>query len=184
MHAPRCAHASRFLPAAFTALAFWAGSSGSSTRWPSLCGSIFGLCWRPRSLEEQREFFDREIAPLYASRLVRFLAHRRASLFGLGIPPAQYDKLAADGGGDVVPVLQERTRKLFCDFPIGENYFAWQAANRGYKSDGTGPVPPYLDATHFETVKAAAQTCACPEPVGDGCAGRRASGLKIGLHSA
>ncbi|MGR3369514.1 MAG: DUF3419 family protein [Sagittula sp.] len=108
------------------------------------------------TLEEQRAFFDAEIAPLYDTRLVRFAARRRASLFGLGIPPAQYDKLAADAGGDVIPVLRERTRKLFCDFPIGENYFAWQAATRAYKPEGDGPVPPYLEPQHFEALRAAA----------------------------
>jgi len=106
-----------------------------------------------RSLAEQEAFFDSEIAPLYTSRFVKFLARRRASLFGLGIPPAQYDKLASDAGGDIIPVLKERTRKLFCDFPIDENYFAWQAANRAYKANGTGPVPPYLEAQHFEALR-------------------------------
>jgi S-adenosylmethionine-diacylglycerol 3-amino-3-carboxypropyl transferase len=109
-----------------------------------------------RTLEDQRAFFEDEIKPLYRSRLVRFAARRRASLFGLGIPPAQYDKLAADADGDIVTVLEERTRKLFCDFPIGENYFAWQAANRAYKEDGTGPVPPYLEKRNFEALRAAA----------------------------
>lgn len=106
-----------------------------------------------RNLDEQRAFFEAEIAPLYETRLVRALAHRRASLFGLGIPPAQYHKLAADADGDIVAVLRERTRKLFCDFPVGENYFAWQAAARGYCPNGGGPVPPYLEARNFETVK-------------------------------
>ncbi len=109
-----------------------------------------------RTLEDQRAFFEDEIKPLYRSRLVRFAARRRASLFGLGIPPAQYDKLAADADGDIVTVLEERTRKLFCDFPISENYFAWQAANRAYKEDGTGPVPPYLDKRNFEALRVAA----------------------------
>lgn len=105
-----------------------------------------------QSLEEQQAFFDAQIAPLFDTKLVRFLARRRGSLFGLGIPPAQYEKLAADAGGDVLPVLKERTRKLFCDFPINDNYFAWQAANRGYRPDGKGSVPPYLEAQHFDTV--------------------------------
>lgn len=106
-----------------------------------------------KNITEQRDFFEREIQPLYKSRLVQFAARRRASLFGLGIPPAQYDKLTADSGGDIVAVLEERTRKLFCDFPISENYFAWQAARRGYHPDGVGPIPPYLEAKHFETLK-------------------------------
>ncbi|MEO0930991.1 MAG: DUF3419 family protein, partial [Pseudomonadota bacterium] len=63
-----------------------------------------------KTLEEQQAFYDSQLVPLYESRLVRFLANRRASLFGLGIPPAQYDKLAADAGGDIVAVLKERTR--------------------------------------------------------------------------
>jgi len=105
------------------------------------------------SLEEQRAFFDARVAPLFDSRGVRFLARRRASLFGLGIPPAQFDKLAADGGGDIVPVLKERTRKLMCDFPLSENYFAWAACNRGYKPDGTGPVPPYLKRENWDAVR-------------------------------
>lgn len=127
---------------------------GASHLISRLGGVDFTPLLNARSLDEQQAFFDTEIAPLFETRTVRFLARRRASLFGLGIPPAQYDKLAADGGGDIIPVLRARTRKLFCDFPIRENYFAWQAANRGYAELGEGPVPPYLEARHFDIVKA------------------------------
>jgi len=107
-----------------------------------------------KTLEQQNAFFDGQIAPLYELRIVKFLAQRRASLFGLGIPPAQYDKLAADADGDIISVLKERTRKLFCDFPIQDNYFAWQAANRGYAPYAGASVPPFLEEAHFGTVKA------------------------------
>lgn len=110
-----------------------------------------------KTTAEQTTFFNAKIAPLYHSRFVRFMARRKASLFGLGIPPAQYDKLAADAGGDIIPVLMERTRKLFCDFPISENYFAWQALTRGYNPDGTGPLPPYLQAQNFDVLRAHAE---------------------------
>ncbi|NCO21930.1 MAG: DUF3419 family protein [Rhodobacterales bacterium] len=103
-----------------------------------------------QSLTEQAQFYDTRIAPLLDAPLVRWLARRRASLFGLGIPPAQYDKLAADGGGDVLPVLKERIRKLACDFPIRENYFAWQAFHRAYQPDAA--LPPYLQAQNFAAV--------------------------------
>lgn len=123
-----------------------------------LVAKLGGVDFRPllaaQSLDEQQQFFDAEIAPLFEKRLVKTLARRRASLFGLGIPPAQFEKLARDGGGDIVPVLRERTRKLMCDFPVSENYFAWAAFNRGYREDGTGPVPPYLEAANFEAVRA------------------------------
>lgn len=122
-----------------------------------LVARLGGVDFRPllnaKTVEDQVRFFDSRIAPLYEKRIVRFLAQRRASLFGLGIPPAQYDKLAADGGGDVVPVLRERTRKLMCDFPIAENYFAWQAFNRAYAASEPRSVPPYLERRNFEALR-------------------------------
>ncbi|TPE47967.1 DUF3419 family protein [Amaricoccus solimangrovi] len=123
-----------------------------------LLARLGGVDFRPllaaRTLGEQRRFFETRIDPLLGSAPVRFLARRRAALFGLGIPPAQYDKLAADGGGDVLPVLRERARRLICDFPIRENYFAWQALARRYDTAPDAALPPYLTAENFETVRA------------------------------
>ena len=117
---------------------------------------LAGLDYRPLleapSLKAQKQFHDTRIAPLLDARPVRWLARRRASLFGLGIPPAQYDKLAADGDGDVLVVLKERVRKLACDFPIRDNYFAWQAFGRSYEPGVPRSVPPYLEAQHFDAV--------------------------------
>ena len=52
-------------------------------------------------------------------------------------------------------VLRQRLEKLACDFPLSENYFAWQAFGRGYaETDGeSGPLPPYLQARHFQTIR-------------------------------
>ncbi|MEM9724557.1 MAG: DUF3419 family protein [Pseudomonadota bacterium] len=106
-----------------------------------------------RTLEEQRAFFDGQLAPVFESGLVRWLTGHKASLFGLGIPPAQYDSLKQEGGGDMALVLKRRLEKLLCDFPIEENYFAWQAFARSYGPGGAGPVPPYLEAAQFEAVR-------------------------------
>ena len=119
-------------------------------------GVDFAPLLAARTLAEQQAFFDQEIAPLFDMWLVRKLAGFRAALFGLGIPPAQYDKLAEDGGGDVLPVLRERVRKLTCDFPIRENYFAWQAFARCYDPAPDGALPPYLQAEKFEALRQAA----------------------------
>lgn len=108
------------------------------------------------TLEEQAAWFEANLAPVFDSRFVRWLAGNRASLIGLGIPPQQYDALAGAADGDMLAVLRERTRALFCDYPLSENYFAWQAINRGYKPEGDGPVPPYLEAGNFDTLKAGA----------------------------
>ncbi|MGY9049480.1 MAG: DUF3419 family protein [Rhodobacterales bacterium] len=121
-----------------------------------LGGLTYGPLLAAQSLEEQRAFYETRILPVLDSGPVRWMARRRASLFGLGIPPAQYDKLAADGGGDVLPVLKERVRKRACDFPIGDNYCAWQAFGRRYAPVGQGSLPPYLDPRHFDILRSGA----------------------------
>ncbi|MFO1090992.1 MAG: DUF3419 family protein [Hyphomicrobiales bacterium] len=109
-----------------------------------------------RSIEQQRAFFDEKIAPLFDRKLVRWLSKRPASLFGLGIPPAQYRELAAAGGGDVALVLKERLERLACGFPLSENYFAWQAFNRAYAPAASGPLPPYLQYANYQAIREAA----------------------------
>jgi|UniRef100_UPI003BAC92DD S-adenosylmethionine-diacylglycerol 3-amino-3-carboxypropyl transferase len=110
---------------------------------------------RARSMEEQRSYFDKALAPLFDKRMVRWATSKRVSLYGLGIPPAQYEVLA--GGGSMATVLRERLERLACGFPLSENYFAWQAFGRGYASDEAGPLPPYLRAEHFDTVRTRAE---------------------------
>lgn len=105
-----------------------------------------------RTLEEQRHWFDSAIAPLFDKRLIRWATRRKASLFGLGIPPQQYDALC--GGNEMALVLRGRLERLACAFPLSENYFAWQAFGRGYSEDEAGPLPPYLSRRNFETVRA------------------------------
>lgn len=108
-----------------------------------------------RSLEEQRSFFDTALAPLFDKRMVRWATSKRVSLYGLGIPPAQYEALASSGGS-MAGVLRQRLEKLACDFPLSENYFAWQAFGRSYANDEAGPLPPYLRRQHFEKIRARA----------------------------
>ena len=105
-----------------------------------------------KNQEEQVAFYENNIAPLFKTRIVRFLASRRAALFGLGIPPAQYEALAGPDG-DMIAVLKERTRKLVCDFPLKDNYFAWQAFMRRYEGAETGSLPPYLQEDNFQIVR-------------------------------
>ncbi len=111
---------------------------------------------RARTLDEQRSFFDTALAPLFDKKLVRWATSNRMSLYGLGIPPAQYDALAAASEGHVATVLRARVERLACSFSFEDNYFAWQAFGRAYADDGAGPLPPYLRRDHFEVVRARA----------------------------
>jgi S-adenosylmethionine-diacylglycerol 3-amino-3-carboxypropyl transferase len=116
-----------------------------------LYGKSFDALLSARSLEEQRAIFERDVAPLFDKRLVRWLVQRPSALYGLGIPPAQYRALAGDGA--LTEVLKRRVERLACDFPIADNYFAWQAFGRGYARSPDASLPPYLQRAHFDTVR-------------------------------
>ena len=105
---------------------------------------------KANSIEEQREIFDREFAPMFDKGFIKWLTDQPASLFGLGIPPAQYEALAGDE--KMASVLRERLEKLACDFDLKDNYFAWQAFNRGYGEGPTAPLPPYLQRNHYDEI--------------------------------
>lgn len=109
---------------------------------------------KARSLAEQQEIFARDVAPAFDHPLLRWITSNPASLFGLGIPPVQYDALAGGRGRAMADVLRERAERLATAFDLKDNYFAWQAFGRRYPAQGEGPCPPYLEKANFATVKA------------------------------
>ncbi|WP_086608288.1 DUF3419 family protein [Erythrobacter donghaensis] len=104
-----------------------------------------------QTLEEQRAVFERELAPVFEKRFIRWLTDQPASLFGLGIPPAQFEHLAGDER--MAEVLRRRLEKLACDFAVQDNYFAWQAFRRGYDRSESAPLPPYLQRANWSAMK-------------------------------
>ncbi|MCW2350680.1 MULTISPECIES: DUF3419 family protein [unclassified Sphingobium] len=107
-----------------------------------------------RDMDEQRRIFEARLAPIFERKFIRWLTDQPASLFGLGIPPAQYDALAGDE--KMAAVLRKRLERLACDYDLKANYFAWQAFGRGYGRHADAPLPPYLQQDHYEAVKARA----------------------------
>ncbi len=101
--------------------------------------------------EEQRRVFDERFAPIFDRAFVRWLTSQPASLFGLGIPPAQYAALAGDER--MADVLRRRLEKLACHFPLNDNYFAWQAFSRGYGREPDAPLPPWLQPANFDALR-------------------------------
>jgi S-adenosylmethionine-diacylglycerol 3-amino-3-carboxypropyl transferase len=104
-----------------------------------------------KTRDEQIAFFESRLAPLFDKRAVRALLDHPMSLYGLGIPPAQYKELGA-GAPRMAVVVRDRLRKLACDFDLADNYFAWQAFARSYNP--AGPLPLYLQREHYPTVRA------------------------------
>jgi S-adenosylmethionine-diacylglycerol 3-amino-3-carboxypropyl transferase len=106
-----------------------------------------------RTPAEQRRAFEKTIAPLFEYKSIKLLSKSPVSLYALGIPPAQYDELVAAGEGDPISVLRQRVEKLACDFPINENYFAWQAFARGYDVENREAVPAYLQSDTYDVIR-------------------------------
>ncbi|MBO9603659.1 MAG: DUF3419 family protein [Novosphingobium sp.] len=104
-----------------------------------------------QGIEQQRAHFEQHFLPFFDKPLLRWLTRRKASLFGLGIPPAQYDKLA--GGRTMVDVLRERLERLTCNFDFRDNYFAWQAFGRGYAKAPEASLPPYLQEANYKALR-------------------------------
>ncbi|UIJ46176.1 DUF3419 family protein [Sphingomonas cannabina] len=105
-----------------------------------------------RTIDEQREIFRTKFAPFFDKKFVRWVIDQPASLFGLGIPPAQYESLASDDPEGMRTVLRRRLEKLACDFDLADNYFAWQAFGRGYGKSPEAPLPPYLKPENYAAV--------------------------------
>jgi S-adenosylmethionine-diacylglycerol 3-amino-3-carboxypropyl transferase len=135
------------------------GLLGTFIGWGHLIARLHGknpaLMLDARTLEEQRQIFDQELAPLFRKRFVRWLVDRPVALYGLGIPPAQFKALASSGD-HMADVLLERLERLATGFELDDNYFAWQAFGRRYARRDGAPVPPYLQKENFAAVKARA----------------------------
>lgn len=50
-------------------------------------------------------------------------------------------------------LLKERLQRLACDFPIEDNYFAWQAFGRKYDRVNKRAIPRYLTEEHYNKIK-------------------------------
>jgi len=98
--------------------------------------------------EEQVRIYEAELAPLFKRKLIRSILGNETSLYGLGIPPAQYRALLGDAP-HMAEVVEKRLRKLACDFDLKDNYFAWQAFGRAYAPAPDASLPPYLEARNF-----------------------------------
>ncbi|MFO0990898.1 MAG: DUF3419 family protein [Hyphomicrobiales bacterium] len=91
------------------------------------------------------------VSPLFEEEVCA-LGHAQPDIALAWASPAQYAALAASGGG-IADILHQRLEKLACDFPLRENYFAWQAFGHSYAPGASGPLPPYLDADNFARIR-------------------------------
>lgn len=111
---------------------------------------------KAETLEEQEALYEKHIDPFFDTLVIKTLGKLPVTMFGLGIPPQQYDELKKDlaDGGSVIDIYRERAKRLACDYPIKENYFAWQAFGRKYDTEKRSAVPEYLKEENYEILRA------------------------------
>ncbi len=111
---------------------------------------------KARSLDEQEQLYAKYIDPFFDNFVIKTVGKLPVTMFGLGIPPQQYDELKKDlsEGKAIIDVYRERVKRLACDYPIQENYFAWQAFARKYDTENRKAVPDYLKEKNYELLKA------------------------------
>jgi S-adenosylmethionine-diacylglycerol 3-amino-3-carboxypropyl transferase len=105
-----------------------------------------------RDKSRMREAFERDVEPLFKKRLIRWLLDNPMSLYGLGIPPAQFHSLARSGDR-MSEIVCARLRKLLCDFDLDSNYFAEQALTGRYRPGRPGALPPYLEPANYDFLR-------------------------------
>lgn len=106
-----------------------------------------------RTPAEQEAIFNAELAPLFDGKLLRALCDNPVVSYSLGIPPAQFAALRRDGWTGIADLYRERVRRLACDTPMAENYFAWQAFGRRYDTEARRAIPAYLRADSFPALR-------------------------------
>jgi S-adenosylmethionine-diacylglycerol 3-amino-3-carboxypropyl transferase len=107
---------------------------------------------RAKSKAEATEIFNRDIGPVFDHWLIRWFSAQVWVLYGLGIPPRQYDILKGDAD-HMADVLKERLRHLACDYDLDNNYFAWQAFARRFDTNHQYALPLYLQEAQFSNLK-------------------------------
>ncbi len=108
---------------------------------------------KAQTLEEQKNIFDEDIAPFFDHWFVNKVGNLPFAVFSLGIPPQQYEAMKTESEGNLVNLYRERVRRLVCDFPIQDNYFAWQGFSLSYDHENRAAIPDYLKEEHYETIK-------------------------------
>jgi S-adenosylmethionine-diacylglycerol 3-amino-3-carboxypropyl transferase len=108
---------------------------------------------RATTLAEQEAFFKKNIAPFFDNLLIKVLGKTPITVFGLGIPPQQYEELKKDAQSGIIALMRERVHRLAAGFPIQDNYFAWQAFTRRYDTENKQALPDYLKEENYELLK-------------------------------
>lgn len=108
---------------------------------------------KAKSTAEQEAFFQKNVQPFFDNFVIKTLGKTPITVFGLGIPPQQYEELKKDAQNGMVELMRERAHRLAVEFPIADNYFAWQAFTRKYDTENKIALPDYLKEENYDLIR-------------------------------
>ena len=130
------------------------------------------------TLEEQELLFRSEVMPAFRTRITLAFARSQLSLFALGVPPAQYDRLREGAEENLTELLLARIERLACAFPISANPFAWQVFARRYGPADSKAIPHFLESQVYDAIQSRADRLHLhPMSVEDYLAGQAANSV-------
>src|SRR5947209_61192 len=103
-----------------------------------------------KSIDEQREIYERHLCEKFWSRSMRFAMNRDTTLSMVGVPKAQRRQVETQYDGGIVQFVQDAVEAVFCKLPLADNYF-WRVYLKGEYSRKC--CPEYLKADNFERLK-------------------------------
>lgn len=103
-----------------------------------------------RTLDEQREIYDRAVAPLLWSRPVEWALSRQITMSVLGVPHPQRKEVQRQHAGGIAGFVREAIEYVARQLPFWSNYF-WTLYIRGRHT--LGCCPEYLKKENFLALK-------------------------------
>jgi S-adenosylmethionine-diacylglycerol 3-amino-3-carboxypropyl transferase len=111
------------------------------------------------SLDEQREIYAQNVAPLMWGPGMRWALSRQLTLSLLGVPGPQRREIEAEHAGGVAAYVRDSVEYVLCQLPLATNYF-WRLYLNGRYSRTC--CPEYLKAGNFARLKAGLADCIEP----------------------
>ena len=111
------------------------------------------------SLDEQREIYAQNVAPLMWGPGMRWALSRQLTLSLLGVPRPQRREIEAEHAGGVAAYVRDSVEYVLCQLPLATNYF-WRVYLNGRYTRSC--CPEYLKADNFARLKAGLADCIEP----------------------
>jgi S-adenosylmethionine-diacylglycerol 3-amino-3-carboxypropyl transferase len=104
-----------------------------------------------RSLEEQKDIYDRKLRRVFWTKFVRWIVSRDSTLSLLGVPRSQRLQVEKEYDGGIGRFIEDSIETVFTKLPIHDNYF-WRVYLTGRYSHDC--CPEYLKPDNFAKLKA------------------------------